>query len=158
MYNRYKIDFLSGGGLFVCSLIVLFFLIPNYVSMGGSAEISPRFFPKIAAVALAVLSFSLIVKSFLALYRHEKWAGPADLFIPRMDTAPSVRPFLCVAIVALYFILFEHVGFLLATPPVVALLMLSFGQRRPVRIAAISLVLTGVVFVLFTYGLKVPLQ
>jgi hypothetical protein len=56
-----------------------------------------------------------------------------------------------------YFLLFEYVGFLFATPPVAMALMWFFGQRNPLRVVLIGLVLTGVLYSLFTYGLKVPL-
>jgi hypothetical protein len=158
MYSQYKMNFLSGLAIFGFSLVIIFFLIPEYVSVATFTELSPRFFPMLAALMTAGLSFCLIVTSLNSLYRHEKWAGLADLFIPRVTTIPKPEPFLCMAIIAAYIVLFEHIGFLIATPPVVALLMLVFGQRRPVRIAAISLILTGIIFALFTYGLKVPLQ
>jgi hypothetical protein len=111
----------------------------------------------LAALILAALSLFLLIKSLNSLYRHEKWAGLTDLFMPRMKAAPRPEPLLCVVIIAAYLFMFEHIGFLFSTPPSVALLMLVFGQRKILRIIAISLILSGIVYALFTYGLKVPL-
>ncbi|MCK4509087.1 MAG: tripartite tricarboxylate transporter TctB family protein [Desulfuromonadales bacterium] len=158
MYSQKKMDFLSGLFLFGLSLVILFYLIPNYVTESSNAELSPRFFPNLAATVLLILSFFLSIISLKQLFYHEKWKGFTVLFTFQTQETPKAGPLLSVIIISIYFLLFEHVGFLIATPPCVALLLLIFGQRRPQRIATISLVLTGVVYVLFTYGLKTILE
>jgi len=158
MYKKQRIDFLSGLFLFGLSLVILFYLIPNYVSESSHAELTPRFFPNLAAIVLLALSFFLTVISFNKLFHDENWQGFTALFIFQMKVIPKAGPILSVIVISIYFLMFEHIGFLIATPPCVALLLLIFGQRRPRRIVTISLVLTGVVYVLFTYGLKTILE
>jgi len=157
MYAKFKTDFLSGAFLFVFSLVIIFFLIPKYVDVRTFTELSPQFFPMLAAVTLLGLSLLLMFKSFKTLRGHKEWAGFADLLVPRIRAAPRHEPLLSVVIIAAYLIAFQYIGFLIATPPAAVLLMLVFGQRRLLRIIVISLILSGLVYALFTYGLKVPL-
>jgi putative tricarboxylic transport membrane protein len=157
MYAKIKVDFLSGVFLCLFSLIILFYLIPNYVDIRTFTELSPQFFPTVAGATLLGLSLLLMLKSFRSLRRHKEWAGLADLLVPRIKTAPRYEPFLSVLIIGLYLLGFQHIGFLISTPPAAALLMLVFGQMRRLRIAVVSLILSGSLYALFNFGLKVPL-
>lgn len=157
MAGRHQTDFLTGAGLFAASLLIFFYLIPTFVSGGTHTELSPRFFPRLATVLLGFLSFLMMTKSVRAIKKEHGLASLRDL-LPHQGSCsfswPTVIIVLCLGI---YFLLFEHLGFVIATPPVVAVMMWFFGQRRPLRIALISLILTGVIYTMFTYGLKVPL-
>jgi hypothetical protein len=157
MVERHQTDFLTGAGLFAASLLIFFYLIPTFVSGGTHTELSPRFFPRIATVLLGLLSFLMMTKSVRAIKKEHGRTSLRDLVPHQWScslTWPTIITVLCLGV---YFLLFEHLGFLIATPPVVAVMMWFFGQRRPLRIALISLILTGVIYTLFTYGLKVPL-
>ncbi|WP_024334769.1 tripartite tricarboxylate transporter TctB family protein [Desulfotignum balticum] len=158
MPHKYRQDFFTGTALFIFSLVLIFYLIPAYVGSSTHTEMSPRFFPKLAAVLLAVLSFMLTAVSVRGFLAKKGSGTPKDPVTPRIRPDIKSGPVLSVGIVAAYFLGFEYLSFLAATPVAVALFMLTFGQRKPVRIIGISLVLTAIVYILFTYGLKVPLE
>ncbi len=158
MASKHQTDFLTGAGLFAASLLIFFYLIPSFVSGGTHTELSPRFFPRLATVALGFLSILMMVSSLRAIQRAQGRTSLRELCSSPGSLRLSWPVLIIVVCLGVYFLLFEHLGFLIATPPMVALMMWFFGQRRRLRIALISLILTGVIYTLFTYGLKVPLS
>lgn len=158
MVNKHQTDFITGACLLAASLVIFFYLIPTFVSGGTHTELSPRFFPRLATILLAFLSLLMMVSSARSLKKNDELGGLRQLMAYRPScnfTWPTALTVLCLCA---YFLLFEHLGFLISTPPVVAVMMWLFGQRRPLRIILISLILTGVIYTLFTYALKVPLD
>jgi multidrug transporter EmrE-like cation transporter len=132
-------------------------LIPTFVSSSTHTELSPRFFPRLATILLGGLSFLLMTSSYKALKKSEASNPLAGLFKYKESFSFSWSTVVVLFCLGVYFLLFEYVGFLFATPPVAMALMWFFGQRNPLRVVLIGLVLTGVLYSLFTYGLKVPL-
>lgn len=158
MANKHQTDFITGAGLFAASLIIFFYLIPTFVSGGTHTELSPRFFPRVATILLGLLSLLMMISSARALKQSDELGGLRRLLAYRPSCTLSWPVVITVFCLCAYFLLFEHLGFLISTPPVVAVMMWLFGQRRPLRIILISLILTGVIYTLFTYALKVPLD
>ena len=112
------------------------------VPFGGSEAVGPETFPKLLAVILAICSLYMIVK-------------------PDPDNHwPASRTFveLGIAVVTLivYALLLEPLGFIVSTTLAVGTLCWRMGAR-PVKAYLTGLVSGVVVFVLFTYGLELPL-
>lgn len=158
---KIKRDLHAGIFLFASSLIIFFFLIPQFVEQSTASSMSPRFFPKFATIIMGVLSLGLILRSWKALKLGRDDAEPADQGNAAQPVNRSwlsrYRPFVIIGLLIAYFIGFEHIGFLWATPVVTAALMVSFGERSPKVIIATCVVVTTVLFFLFEKGLNVPL-
>ena len=112
------------------------------VPFGGSEAVGPETFPKLLAVILAICSLYMIVK-------------------PDPDNHwPASRTFveLGIAVVTLivYALLLEPMGFIVSTTLAVGTLCWRMGAR-PIKAYLTGLVSGVVVFVLFTYGLELPL-
>lgn len=112
------------------------------VPFGGSEAVGPETFPKLLAVILAICSLYMIVK-------------------PDPDNHwPASRTFveLGIAVVTLivYALLLEPLGFIVSTMLAVGTLCWRMGAR-PIKAYLTGLVSGVVVFVLFTYGLELPL-
>jgi len=112
------------------------------VSFGGSEAVGPETFPKILGVVLAVCSLYMIVK-------------------PDPDNHwPAARTFLelgiAIAMLVVYALLLEPLGFILSTTLAIGTLCWRMGAN-PLRAYLTGLVSGAVVFVLFTYGLELPL-
>jgi len=153
-------DFWTGLFLFCISILLYFYLIPNYVTTGSGMGMSPRFFPSMAAILLGVLSLLLTSFSFV----HLKRAGRRIAFL-RYQELLSIsnvpikkRTLYVLLILVVFFLLFEHLGFFVATPFALASMMLAFGQRKWVLIISISISLPVLLYFLFTFGLKMPLN
>jgi hypothetical protein len=71
--------------------------------------------------------------------------------------SPSVRFAALAAAGALYVFVIELVGYLVSTPFLIAFSVFTFGERRPVRIALVSIVTTAVLYYLFRMVFRVPL-
>lgn len=70
--------------------------------------------------------------------------------------AVAWRPFLTtLGLFAAYLLLLGLVGFLVATPPFLVAVARGLDSRAPLRDLTVGIVLTGVVFVGFRYGLGV---
>lgn len=57
----------------------------------------------------------------------------------------------------LYVLVIEIAGYLASTPLLIAFSVFTFGERRPVRIALVSIVTTAVLYYLFRMVFRVPL-
>lgn len=153
-------DFWTGLFLFIFALLLYFYLTPNYVTEGSAIGLSPRFFPSLSAIVLGVLSALLMGYSFLHIRSNGTKLNPIGRGRPHSLFTSFVRPrtLLVVLILPIFFLLFEHFGFFMASPLTMVALMLAFGQRGKIIIISTSLLLTITLYCLFTYGLKVPLS
>jgi putative tricarboxylic transport membrane protein len=68
-----------------------------------------------------------------------------------------VRPLVVLAAMACYALLFERLGFLLSTAPVLAFLLVVHGERRWGVVLAVSVLASAATYGLFGLWLKVPL-
>lgn len=101
----------------------------------------PAFFPWINTVALFALAVILLFQG-LADKRAAIEATPWG--------ARQIAALLTLASFVLYLLALPTVGFLLATAPFVAALMLLFGERRPTWLAAGSVGISVFLFVIFS--------
>ena len=102
----------------------------------------PSFFPLVVITLVAVLSAALLVK------------GIADSARP--GAVSPLAP-LAVGSFFVYLALLPVAGFVIASVAFFAALMFLYGSRRPLHIAAASLVAPAVLFVLFRYGFQIVL-
>ena len=68
-----------------------------------------------------------------------------------------IRPLAMVGAMVCYAFLFERLGFLLATAPVLAFLLVVHGERRWGVVLTVSAVATAATYAVFGLWLKVPL-
>ena len=101
----------------------------------------------------------------LAARRLASWRGISDHMVPNEGTpdepghpASTRRAFLIVAACLIYALLFQPLGYLLATPPFVFLALFVMGERHWPVTAAIALIFTGTAYVVFAQvlGVRVP--
>ncbi len=144
-----KIDIAYGLILGAVSLVFFAATLSFPAASGG---IDPRVFPLVVIAGTFALSVLLIAQGAL---RIRSGTEAAEKTLPRGRTALKLA--VLVAGSLAYTAVLEAVGFVAATPPLTALGMYLFGERRPVRIAAVSLLASAILYFVFRGIFRVPL-
>lgn len=151
-----KINIITGTVLFTLSAI-LYFLIPSQITMIETRRLSlsPAFYPRLVIIITAALSLIYMVTS----YRKAKKIAVLKEAKEGMKKAPilgdnSLRTLTTMAILLGYIYLIEFIGFLLATPIGLGVLMYHMGTRR---IGTFCLVMIAVPLVTYFFFERVML-
>jgi len=135
--------------------LIVFGLVYGYLAWGLPVRSlpntpGPSFFPLVVTVVILALSAALFMQGF-AMERDP----PA--LQPDKSASPSSRRSagLLLLVVLAYIVLIPLLGFILATIPFFAVLMVLFGERRPVLVAIGALAMTAILYGVFRYGLDV---
>jgi putative tricarboxylic transport membrane protein len=117
---------------------------------GGYAQVGPRLFPYLVGAGMAVCGAVLAWHAVAGGWRHV----PLD----EAHDAPDWKAFVVISAgIVAHMILIGYAGFVLAGIVLFVLVARGFGSTRLVRDALIAIVLTVVVYVVFTYGLSLKL-
>jgi putative tricarboxylic transport membrane protein len=140
-----RADFFIGVGLLGFALLYYqqsFSIVRGF----ASDRLGPAFFPRMLALALAVLSLTLIIRAL---------AGRSDPSRP-----PQMRVGVFAAVIALlvvYAVLMPAVGFLIATPVLLGAVIWLLGLRHWATLIGAALGVTAVLYVAFGRALHVLL-
>jgi putative tricarboxylic transport membrane protein len=134
-----------GGGLLALGLFVgietaLLEVAPSQAAVG------PRLFPSLVAAGLVAVSLALLREAFLGHVAHE---GGWELDWPAVA--------LVSAGMIAGMLLMEPAGWIVAAALLFVGVARAFGSRRLVLDAAVGLVLAGLTFAAFNYGLGLSL-
>ncbi|MGJ8627962.1 MAG: tripartite tricarboxylate transporter TctB family protein [Sulfitobacter sp.] len=147
-------DLWSGLALICLALVLNFYLIPTWVGDNTFGGMSPQFFPRFGTILIGLGGLALTLGAILKLRNAPQTgsdsvvAGSTDLFKVGLITVAMVG----------FILLFQWFGYLYATPPFLATMMVVFGARRPVAIILVSGITTAVLFGVFSFGLNLPLS
>lgn len=134
----------AGGLLIGLAAMAEGWRIPAATATG---EPGTRLFPLLLGAIISAFSLAVIL-------RPERAAASGD-----GQPGGRARLWGTVAVLAGYTIAFERLGFLVATPIVVATLLAGYGERRWTVIAGVSLGATAATYVVFArwLGASLPL-
>ncbi|MBS28141.1 MAG: hypothetical protein CL566_04335 [Alphaproteobacteria bacterium] len=104
----------------------------------------PPFFPWINTIVLLALSATLFVQGFVGAN------GPVPT-----GSEGRLRATWALGVFVVYLVILPGLGFLLATTPFFAALMVLFGERRVLRVAAGAILGTALLYLLFRHGFGV---
>ena len=127
------------------------------MGLGKSSEISaigPYFFPNIIGLGLLLTGLALIVQSWRGAAAT---TGQSALASEEADDRSWKTFLLTILLVCLYIILLKLVGFVFATPAFIVVFAYIIGSKSIVRDIIISLILTGLAFLIFEKLLNVSL-
>jgi len=121
--------------------------------------LGPRFFP--IALGAGILLCGLLLAAAELLFRGEPSVpGPLSDASPEgeEDAGPfSLARFMgAIAATTLYVAAFEPLGYLLATPPYIAAILLIHGGTRTRALLIAPFVVTIALYVTFRFGLLIP--
>ncbi|MBD3306709.1 hypothetical protein GF339_09815 [candidate division KSB3 bacterium] len=130
---------------------VILILIPSQIEeMAGMAtQMSPSFFPTVAAIALVILGVVIIVQSFL----------PSKKLRPSTDISRHalMRVILAALLLIAYTALFQHLGFVVTSGAFFAIFAYLFGSRNVVKILVSMVAMPVVVWLFFEKVFNIPL-
>ena len=154
-------DRIVGLVLFAVALIWTAVVYTTIPSMGSDGEVGPRAFPLIFGVALAVLSTMLVLGSFGEPTSTK--GEPVQPVLAAEDPVPdatriepSATRIEVVGVIATFLLIvgygfaMEQVGFVIATPILIAvILVFLLDVRRPVFVAAFAFGMTAGTYLVF---------
>jgi putative tricarboxylic transport membrane protein len=158
--QRYKAKKdIATGGVFL-GLAILFLISTYRLTDHQLAQLSIRQFPLIVSWVIVLLSLLLMGKGYRALKSD---GAPSESATPRpqikeLIRRPFVLRFAGVALLGvLYTRVFDHVGYLVATPGLLLGAMLLFGEKKWYRLVLIPIVVSFVLYHVFRTFFRVPL-
>jgi len=116
-----------------------------------NVPIGPEFFPRYLAGGLFICSLFLVIQSIIS--KPKESDPPAPTLSP-FDKGMQ-RLFVGVAIVIVYALCWEILGFLIATPLAMAGMMFLLGMRKPLTMILFSIGTTAVVYFAFRMILSI---
>ena len=142
---------------FVCAIIGMLFSGAAFIKTFSfrqfkNVPVGPEFFPRALAAGLFVCSAVLLIQAIFANPKKDKKAptiSPLDKGMQRL--------FAGIAIIIVYALCWEPVGFIIATPLAMAGMMLLLGYRKYLMMVIFSLATTIVVFGAFKVFLNVDM-
>ena len=139
-----------------CGLVGMAFSAYAFIQTLGFRKfplvpIGPEFFPRYLSAGLFTCSLILIIQALLSKPKKNEAKAPT---ISPFDKGMQ-RLFVGIAIIIVYAICWEPVGFVIATPPAMIAIMLLLGYRRYVMMVIFSLGTTLVIFGAFRIFLNV---
>ena len=117
-----------------------------------NVPIGPEFFPRYVAAGLFICSFILILQSLKPGSKNDK---PAPTISPLNKNMQ--RLFVGIAIIIVYAVCWELIGFLIITPFAMFAIMLLMGFRKYRSMVLFSLIMPVVVFGAFRIFLNVDM-
>jgi putative tricarboxylic transport membrane protein len=134
-----------GGAVLVLGLFIAFETYQIAVAP-THATVGPRLFPFLVATGLIVVGVALLREAVLGHVAHE---GGFELDWRAVG--------LVSAGLILQLLLLESLGWIIAATLLFVAATLAFGSRRLLLDASLGIVLTGLAFVMFNYGLGLSL-
>jgi len=154
-----KIDVICG---LVTGAFSLLFYIGTLPFPEMSIGINPRAYPMVIIVASLGLSVLLIVEGSLKMRQQRLQTRAASgkavasaKTLPRGKTAWYLV--ILTAAMLAYALAMEDLGYIIVTPPLAAMTMWFFGERKPVKILLISILISVVLYWIFRSLFRVPL-
>ncbi len=139
MTNRTQ-DIVLGATLVALAAIWTWLVIDTIPPGFGDGEIGARAFPLAFGLILLALASLLLLRLFMASRQD---GGTTDTELNEPESLKWGAALLLLVEIALYGFLLEKIGFVLATPMIVLLVMtLNLGIRSVRKLAAMSLGLT----------------
>ncbi|MFO1069354.1 MAG: tripartite tricarboxylate transporter TctB family protein [Geminicoccaceae bacterium] len=143
-------DVLVGAG--VAALGILIAVETTAINVAPTyAKVSPRLIPGLVAAGLIALGLALVVSSVRAMR-----AGPATV-VAEGDRTDWLALAIILGGLVLHWLLLKPLGFIVASTVLYTAVVTGFGDRKVVRTLGIGLVLSVVVYFVFTRGLGLRL-
>ena len=143
-------------GVFLMLLSAVFYIL-TYQFPRQTLAFSPKIFPRFVSVCLFMVSSVFVIQGTMGMRRRSRDKKPEPTTKVPIDKALLIRMLLGVLIGYAYTRLLPVTGYVVATPPFIAGIMLVFRERRWLKIVATSIITSSLLYILFRIIFKVPL-
>ncbi len=134
-------------------ILSLFLFLKTYgFEFTTHQQAPPTLWPRGIIILLVLVCGLLIGK--LVLEGRKKEAGPAEKSEAKTEWGMVLKG---IAVLFLYMFLMGYIGFILSTLAFTLTAMLMLGNRNKIHLALAPLLTTGLVFVIFTHAMYIPL-
>ncbi|WP_319416185.1 tripartite tricarboxylate transporter TctB family protein [Marispirochaeta aestuarii] len=140
------------GSIFFLLALLMFAVALDFPKPQVSG-LSPRVFPQFVAVCTMIFSAMLIVKNVRLLAGKDTVVQEKK----KLDSQFAARFGIFSAAGVLYVLLIDKIGYLIATPILIAATMLLFNEKRWFRVLMVSVLTTLILYMLFRMVFRVPL-
>ena len=134
----------TGSGLFLVVLGIVGVIYTQAQNFRSTVGLSPGFFPTFLFIAIGICGLILTLKSFKlekADFPKFKWGRLAAI----------------IAMLAVYIVVMDFIGFIIATIVFLFASMWFYGETRIKILVPVSLVVTAVIYLLWTFVFNIPL-
>lgn len=164
--RKLKLDIVVMAILMILSLFFYFLFIPNQIRLSamftGNTSFSSRTFPNIVAIAVFIVASIGLIKAVIGLAEHRR-AVPPEVTLPKNRPGSNkaiirqMIPFIVYALIVVYCILFEVIGYIYATLIIPPLLMFVIGCRKR-RYYLYMYAFGALLYLVFKVGLRIPMR
>ena len=110
---------------------------------------NPAFFPWINTGIMLILSVSLLIQGLFFTEAGEQKGEQ------KVDKAATRLTVISLSLFVIYLVILPSLGFVVASIPFFAAMMVLFDERRPIMVAISSVAVTILLFCIFRYGFGV---
>lgn len=144
-------DLIVGIVILVIGILLRFVWIPQQIhTIYPDAYPNAQSLPVIYAYLMMILAIAIILRGFVLKENKKKIAYTFNLH--------GIRTIVIVFIILFATVAVYHVApYIPVTAAMICVIMLLLGNRKPLQIIIISIVMPIVVYLLFTYGFKLVL-
>jgi putative tricarboxylic transport membrane protein len=143
-------------GVFLLILSAVFYVL-TYQFPHQTLAFSPRIFPRFASACLFIISSVFLIQGIIAVRRSSREKRSTPSIDKALHKAFLMRLSLGILVGYAYTRLLPITGYVVATPPFIAGIMLVFNEKRWLKIIATSIIATGLLYILFRIIFRVPL-
>jgi len=143
-------------GAFLMILSVAFYAL-SFQFPEQTLAFSPKIFPRFVSICLFIISAVLVIQGVTAVRRRSEEMAPKPITEKALPKTFFIRLVLGILIGYAYTQLLSVTGYIVATPPFIAGIMLVFNEKRWLKIASTSVITTCLLYILFRIAFRVPL-
>ena len=145
-----RVEIIIGSFLVILSAV---FYALTYQFPQQTLAFSPKIFPRFVSDCLFIISAVLVLQGITKVRKASGKAKPGL----RTSKAFMVRLFAGIVLGYAYTRFLPVTGYIVATPPFIAGIMLVFHEKRWIKIVATSVITTIILYILFRIIFRVPL-
>ena len=135
--------------------IVLLWSAAYFIEVAGYSK-KNQYLIKPVFIVMVIL---FVVNTFTDIreWRREQESGKGASQISQEEKQVLLKSLLVVVSMAVYVILMPHIGFIITTAVLLAVLLLIMQVREFLPLILLPLIVTGILYAVFTTGLHIPL-